>query len=79
MESVAGVLRVAEQSVQKRQAYEASKKKRQETLQKLLNEGLINEEDLTRAQDGKLSYCSSNDRKLKVENLINGTIALNFR
>ncbi|KAM7540955.1 hypothetical protein Aperf_G00000038268 [Anoplocephala perfoliata] len=51
MESVAGSLRVAEQSAQKRLAYELEKRKRQENLQKLLNEGHINEEDLTRAND----------------------------
>ncbi|KAL5112674.1 Cilia and flagella-associated protein 44 [Taenia crassiceps] len=51
MESVAGGLRVVEKSFSLRVAYEEAKKKRQENTQRLLNEGLINEEDLTKAME----------------------------
>ncbi|KAH9285904.1 Cilia- and flagella-associated protein 44 [Echinococcus granulosus] len=51
MESVAGGLRVIEENISRRAAYEEAKKKRQENTQKLLNEGLINEEDLTKAME----------------------------
>lgn len=53
MESVAGGLRVVEESIALRAAYEEAKKKRQDNTQRLLNEGLINEEDLTKAMEGK--------------------------
>ena len=56
MESVAGNLRVVEQSAFRRVAYEEAKKKRQENIQKLLNEGLISEEDLTKAIDGEMTF-----------------------
>lgn len=56
MESVAGNLRVVEQSAFRRAAYEEAKKKRQENIQKLLNEGLISEEDLTKAIEGETTH-----------------------
>ncbi|VDK32890.1 unnamed protein product [Taenia asiatica] len=51
MESVAGGLRVVEKTASLRAAYEEAKKKRQDNTQRLLNEGLINEDDLTRAME----------------------------
>ncbi|VDM31516.1 unnamed protein product [Hydatigera taeniaeformis] len=51
MESVAGGLRVVEESFSLRAAYEEAKKKRQDNTQRLLNEGLINEEDLMKAME----------------------------
>ncbi|VDN95986.1 unnamed protein product [Rodentolepis nana] len=51
MDSVAGALRVAESSAQKRLAYKEAKRRRDENILKLFKEGHIKEEDLAKADE----------------------------
>ncbi len=54
MESVAGQLRIIEEAAYRRSEYEKGKAKREEKLQEMFRDGLISEEDVLRAADGRL-------------------------